>query len=113
MKIRGDRGRASHNLLVIPTLPAYDLTTLKYSTTGPGRPARETVQTSKRTKGTLSNTIWNIDFDENDFELKNRRQLYTNLKVKLIILLVPLHHGDPIKSYMYVEASIYCIFVSL
>ena len=88
MKVRGDRGRASHNLLVIPTLPAYDLTTLKYSTTGPGRPARETVQTSKRTKGTLSNTIWNIDFDENDFELKNRRQLYTNLKVKLRRLLV-------------------------
>ena len=47
LKVRGDRGRASHNLLVIPTLPAYDLTTLKFTTTGPGIPARDTVQISK------------------------------------------------------------------
>ena len=51
LKVRGDRGRASHNLLVIPTLPAYDLTTLKFTTTGPGKPARETVQISKDNEG--------------------------------------------------------------
>ena len=51
LKVRGDRGRASHNLLVIPTLPAYDLTTLKFTTTGPGKPARETVQISQDNEG--------------------------------------------------------------
>ena len=51
LQVRGDRGRASHNLLVIPTLPAYDLTTLKFTTTGPGKPARETVQISKDNEG--------------------------------------------------------------
>ena len=51
LKVRGDRGRASHNLLVIPTLPAYDLTTLKFTTIGPGKPARDTVQISKDNKG--------------------------------------------------------------
>ena len=53
MKIRGNRGRASHNLLVIPTLAAYDLTTLKYSTTGPGKPARETVEITKVAQGMI------------------------------------------------------------
>ena len=51
LKVRGDRGRASHNLLVIPTLPAYDLTTLTFTTTGPGKPARETVQISQDNEG--------------------------------------------------------------
>ena len=51
LKVRGDRGRASHNLLVIPTLLAYDLTTFKFTTTGPGKPARDTVQISKDNKG--------------------------------------------------------------
>ena len=31
-------------------------------------------------KGTLINSIWNIDFDENNFQLKNGEELYSKLK---------------------------------
>ena len=72
LTVRGNRGNATHQMLLAPKLTANDLTTTNISITEFTN--QKPPEIPNQDSHSLVNSVWNITYNENEFEIKRIRE---------------------------------------